>query len=44
MRNTGAGNSSSKPAEMAGDLRGIISWLEQQKSAIERALSALRET
>jgi hypothetical protein len=28
---------------MAGGLKGIITRLEQQKSAIERALSALRE-
>ena len=40
---TEVSNPSSKSVEMAGGLKGIITRLEQQKSAIERALSALRE-
>jgi len=43
LQNNGSGNSPSKGAEMAGGLNDIIAKLEEQKSAIERALSALRE-
>jgi len=32
----------SKPSELAGGLEGIVAELEQQKSAIDQALSALR--
>ena len=32
-----------KRSELAGGLQGIVARLEQQKSAIDRALSALRE-
>jgi len=39
----GSGNSLSKGAEMAGGLNDIIARLAEQKSAIERALSALRQ-
>jgi hypothetical protein len=37
------GNSSPKVVEMAGGLSDIIARLERQKTAIERALAALRE-
>jgi hypothetical protein len=42
-QNTESDNSPSKGAEMAGGLNDVIARLEEQKSAIERALSALRE-
>src|ERR1700722_3040339 len=41
LQNNGSGNSPSKGAEMAGGLNDIIARLEEQRSAIERALSAL---
>jgi hypothetical protein len=43
LQNNGSGNSPSKGAEMAGGLNDIIARLEEQKSAIGRALSALRQ-
>jgi hypothetical protein len=43
LQNNGSGNSPSKGAETAGGLNDIIAKLEEQKSAIERALSALKE-
>ena len=33
----------SKPSELAGGFQSVFTRLEQQKSAIDRALSALRE-
>jgi hypothetical protein len=43
LQNNGSGSSPSKGSELAGGLSDIIAKLEQQKRAIERALSALRE-
>jgi len=43
LQNNGSGNSPSKGSEMAGGLNDIIARLEEQRRAIERALSALRE-
>jgi hypothetical protein len=43
LQNNGSGNSPSKGSEMAGGLNDIIARLEEQKGAIERALSALKE-
>ena len=43
LQNNGSGNSPSKGTEMAGGLNHIIARLEEQRSAIERALSALRQ-
>ena len=42
LQNNGSGNSPSKAA-IADGLNDIIARLEEQKSAIDRALSALRE-
>jgi hypothetical protein len=41
--NNGSGNAPSKGAAVPGGLNDIIARLEEQKSAIERALSALRQ-
>src|SRR5579863_9658138 len=43
LQNSESGNSPSNGAEMAGGLYDIIAKVEQQRNAIERALSALRE-
>jgi hypothetical protein len=43
LQNNGSGNFPSKGAEMSGGLKDIIARLEVQKSAIEQALSALKE-
>lgn len=43
IQKAGVSASSPKPSEMAGGLKGIIARLEQQRLAIERTLSAMRE-
>lgn len=42
VQKNGRGAYRARPSELAGGLQGIVAELEQQKSAIDRALSALR--
>jgi hypothetical protein len=42
-KKTGVSSSASKPSELTGGFHGIVARLEQQRDAIDRALSALRD-
>ena len=42
-KKAGVSSSASKPSELTGGFHGIVARLEQQRDAIDRALSALRQ-